>query len=82
MLIEINIYYGYPSEIDYYLTQAVLQYLCLRNLKCAEEFYDHYVNNHPTILKFSKLEEASLKYPYEKFPLVNFLKFLLASLKK
>jgi hypothetical protein len=30
MLVEIQVDLGYPSEIDLFVTQAVLQILCLR----------------------------------------------------
>lgn len=70
MLIECHLNYGYPSEAILFLTQNVLQYLCLRNLVTAEEFYEHYIKNHPSIHGNTS-----------KFPLINFLKFLFIAIK-
>lgn len=69
MLIECHLNYGYPSEAVLFLMQNVLQYLCLRNLKTAREFYDQYLKNHP-----------DMTTP-EKYPLCNFLKFLFVSIQ-
>lgn len=69
MLIECHLNYGYPSEVDLFLVQNVLQFLCLRNLKTAREFHDTYVKLHPDI-----------KDP-QAFPLLNFIKFLFISIQ-
>jgi len=71
MLIECHMNYGYPSEVDLFLTQNVLQYLCLRNLVTAKEFYEQYIRNHPLI-----------KENITKLPLINFIKFLFIAINK
>lgn len=67
MMIECHRKYGYPSEADLFLTQSVLQFLCLSNLTSAIDFYTHYVKNNP-LVDTNK-------------PLVNFLNFLFAAIK-
>jgi hypothetical protein len=71
MMIECHLKYGYPSEVDLFLTQSVLQYLCLRNQDTAYEFYNHFKSNHPLIDQQKKNE----------LPLLNFLNFLFISIK-
>jgi len=71
MMIECHLNYGYPSECDLFVTQSVLQFLCLRNCKTAVQFYNHFTSNHPFI---SKQNQNDL-------PLINFLKFLFISIK-
>lgn len=49
MVVENHETHGFPSEIDLFLVQAVLQYLCLRNLECAHQFFYSYLQNHPKL---------------------------------
>ena len=59
MLIDCHLNYGYPSEIDLFLTQTVLQFLCLRNLRTAREFHDTYVKLHPGFAAMTKTQQPS-----------------------
>ena len=68
MMIECHHNYGFPSEVELFLTQVVLQLLCLRNLKTAVDFFNHYVKHHSQI-------DADTQ------PLVNFLNFLFSAIK-
>lgn len=67
MLIEFHITYGYPSEVDLFITQAVLQFLCLRNRLTAEACFNSYTRQHPQVEKGP---------PFVR-PLLNFLWLLL-----
>ncbi|RNA31916.1 Golgi to ER traffic 4 -like protein [Brachionus plicatilis] len=49
MLIECHLNFGYPSEYDLFLAQALFQFLTLRNLKSAEQLFFHYCQKHPMI---------------------------------
>ncbi|KAK6170669.1 hypothetical protein SNE40_019004 [Patella caerulea] len=71
MLIEYHSVRGYASEVDMFIAQAVLQYLCLQNKETANEVFTTYTRNHPAIEKGP---------PYVK-PLLNFLSFLLLALE-
>jgi len=71
MLIECHVNYGYPSEVDLFLVQNVLQFLCLRNFRTARQFHDVYLKNHPD------LRSADLS----QFPLLSFIKFLFISIQ-
>ncbi|KAL5019328.1 hypothetical protein ScPMuIL_005050 [Solemya velum] len=70
MLIEFNIVKGYPSEVDLFLAQAVLQYLCLQNKDTAQSLFKCYTRDHPDVNDG----------PPFLFPLLNFLWFLLLAL--
>ncbi|XP_046361245.1 Golgi to ER traffic protein 4 homolog [Haliotis rufescens] len=71
MLIEYHSSQGYPSEVDLFIAQAVLQYLCLQNKDTAHAVFTAYTTNHP------HLEKGP---PFVK-PLLNFLWFLLLALE-
>uniref|UniRef100_H2Z249 Golgi to ER traffic protein 4 homolog n=1 Tax=Ciona savignyi TaxID=51511 RepID=H2Z249_CIOSA len=79
MLIEFAGYRGRPEEFDLFLTQAVLQTLCLNSSDyfddctvVAETLFQSYVELNPKI---------SLKRPFA-YPILNFLYFLLITIKK
>ncbi|XP_034192300.1 Golgi to ER traffic protein 4 homolog [Osmia lignaria lignaria] len=67
MLVELHEQRGYMNEIDLFIAQAVLQYLCLQNKAAAEEVFNSYTLQHPKIKRGP---------PY-LLPLLNFLFFLL-----
>ncbi|ESO87201.1 hypothetical protein LOTGIDRAFT_154705 [Lottia gigantea] len=71
MLIEYHTIKGYASEVDLFIAQAVLQYLCLQNKDTANEVFSTFTANHPQIEKGP---------PYV-MPLLNFLSFLLLALE-
>ncbi|UYV76334.1 GET4 [Cordylochernes scorpioides] len=68
MLIEYHVNRGYPNELDLFIAQAVLQYLCLSNKSCASVVFWTYIENHPEMVN---------KGPPFLLPLLNFLWFLL-----
>lgn len=71
MLVELHEQRGYSNEIDLFITQAVLQYLCLHNKATAQEAFNSYTSRHPKI---------SSGPPY-LLPLLNFLYFLLKTVE-
>ena len=76
MLIEAHQTLGYPSEIDLFIAQTVLQYLLLRNFHTAYLVFVTYVEQHPKI-------RQPPPGPFNQiYPMLNFLWFLLLSLKK
>ncbi|XP_020280427.1 Golgi to ER traffic protein 4 homolog [Pseudomyrmex gracilis] len=70
MLVELHEQRGYVNEIDLFIAQAVLQYLCLQNKATAQEAFNSYTSRHPKI---------SSGPPY-LLPLLNFLFFLLKTI--
>ncbi|XP_026317716.1 Golgi to ER traffic protein 4 homolog [Hyposmocoma kahamanoa] len=74
MLIELHTTKGLKSEIDLFITQAVLQFLCLRNVQMATETFDRYTGSHPRI--------KNDKGPPYILPLLNFLWFLLRAIEQ
>ncbi|KDR24283.1 hypothetical protein L798_06745 [Zootermopsis nevadensis] len=68
MLVELHRQRGYSSEVDLFIAQAVLQYLCLHNKTSAKDVFDSYTTQHPIIKKTGP--------PYI-LPLLNFIWFLL-----
>ncbi|CAK1596095.1 unnamed protein product [Parnassius mnemosyne] len=74
MLIELHTTKGLKSEIDLFIAQAVLQFLCLRNIQMATETFNKYTGSHPTI--------KNEKGPPYLFPLLNFLWFLLRAIEQ
>lgn len=74
MLIELHTNYGFKSEVDLTIAQAVLQILCLQNLQMAMETFNKYTALHPTI--------KNDKGPPYLFPLLNFLWFLLRAIEQ
>ncbi|CAF0741946.1 unnamed protein product [Didymodactylos carnosus] len=73
MLIDLHTNYGYPSEVDLFITQVVLQYLCLKNFHTAYLVFVTYVERHPLIQQ---------PPPFHLYPILNFVWFLLLCLKK
>ncbi|XP_045476092.1 Golgi to ER traffic protein 4 homolog [Harmonia axyridis] len=73
MLIEHHVKHGYRSELDLFITQAVLQFLSLKNLETANEAFETYVTLHPWIKRN--------KTPFCE-PLLNFLSFMLTVIDK
>jgi len=76
MLIEAHQTLGYPSEIDLFIAQTVLQYLLLRNFHTAYLVFVTYVEQHP---KIRQPPPGPFNHVY---PMLNFLWFLLLCLKK
>lgn len=76
MLIEAHQTLGYPSEIDLFIAQSVLQYILLRNFHTAYLAFITYVEQHPKI-------RQTPPGPFNQvYPMLNFLWFLLLCLKK
>lgn len=76
MLIEAHQTLGYPSEIDLFIAQTVLQYLLLQNFQTAYLVFVTYVEQHPKI-------RQPPPGPFNNgYPMLNFLWFLLLCLKK
>uniref|UniRef100_F6VKW3 Golgi to ER traffic protein 4 homolog n=1 Tax=Ciona intestinalis TaxID=7719 RepID=F6VKW3_CIOIN len=72
MLKEFVILCGRPEEIDLFLTQAVLQLLCIKCEKAAEDMFNTYTKI------ISKISPGP---PYN-YPIINFLFFLLRAVKE
>ncbi|KAL1452911.1 hypothetical protein WDU94_007095 [Cyamophila willieti] len=68
MLIQVHRERGYASEIDLFIAQVVLQYLCLQNKVTAHQTFENYTSKHPNIRTSGP--------PYY-LPLLNFIWFLL-----
>ena len=71
MLVEFHQRRGFNSELDLFIAQTVLQYLCLKKLIEAANVFRTYTKNHPNI----KCD------PPFSHPLLNFLWLLLVSIK-
>ncbi|XP_043260353.1 Golgi to ER traffic protein 4 homolog [Colletes gigas] len=71
MLVELHEQRGYTNEVDLFIAQAVLQYLCLQNTAAAQEVFNSYTSRHPKI---------NSGPPYI-LPLLNFLFFLLKTIE-
>ncbi|THD20596.1 Golgi to er traffic protein 4 [Fasciola hepatica] len=67
-LIALHQRYGLRSEIDLFITQAVLQFLCMRQPSAAILSFYTYTRGHP------RLEPGP---PFTRFPLLNFIWFFL-----
>ncbi|XP_048101488.1 LOW QUALITY PROTEIN: Golgi to ER traffic protein 4 homolog [Alosa alosa] len=67
MLVEYSATMGYRSEVDMFVAQAVLQFLCLKNKTSASVVFSTYTQKHPSI---------ETGPPFVQ-PLLNFLWFLL-----
>jgi len=76
MLVEYSTSRGFPSEVDLFITQAVLQYLCLSNLPTATVAFKIYTANHPGIRSPSEPPVSNPRPPF-LMPLLNFVWFLL-----
>jgi len=72
MLQEVATKHGNSTEIDLFLAQAVLQLLCLQSYQQANEVFSSYTQYHPKIGNG----------PPFKYPLINFLCFLLVAVEK
>ena len=71
MLVEFHQRRGFNSELDLFIAQTVLQYLCLKKLIEAANVFRTYTKSHPNI----KCD------PPFSHPLLNFLWLLLVSIK-
>lgn len=71
MLVEYHVTYGFPSEVDMFIVQVVLQYLCLKNKITAASAFKSYTNMHPQVDKGP---------PYVH-PLINFIWMLLLAIE-
>jgi len=71
MLVEYHVNRGFNTELDLFLAQTVLQYLCLKKLLEAANVFRAYTKNHPSI---------SSDPPFSH-PLLNFLWLLLVAIK-
>nr|XP_017511861.1 Golgi to ER traffic protein 4 homolog isoform X2 [Manis javanica] len=67
MLVEYSTARGFRSEVDMFVAQAVLQFLCLKNKSSASVVFTTYTQKHPSI------ENGP---PFVQ-PLLNFIWFLL-----
>ncbi|XP_042719976.1 Golgi to ER traffic protein 4 homolog isoform X4 [Tympanuchus pallidicinctus] len=67
MLVEYSSSRGYRSEVDMFVAQAVLQFLCLKNKTSASVVFTTYTQKHPSIEKGPPFVQ----------PLLNFIWFLL-----
>jgi golgi to ER traffic protein 4 len=82
MIIKIHLNYGYPSEIDLFLAQTVLQYLAVRNIKNSFELFHFYLKQHPKLVNnYEKVADEDIFY-CAKYPLINFIQFLFEVLIK
>jgi len=72
MLIEYHITKGYPNEVDLFIAQTVLQYLCLKNKSTASTAFHTYTEKHPAVTS---------GFPF-LLPLLNFLEFLLQAIER
>lgn len=72
LLIELQSSHGYTAEVDLFIAQAVLQFLCLRNKSTANQTFTSYTQHHPSIKKNGP--------PY-LLPLLNFIWFLLRAIE-
>uniref|UniRef100_A0A8D1UQA0 Golgi to ER traffic protein 4 homolog n=1 Tax=Sus scrofa TaxID=9823 RepID=A0A8D1UQA0_PIG len=70
MLVEYSTSRGFRSEVDMFVAQAVLQFLCLKNKSSASVVFTTYTQKHPSI------ENGP---PFVQ-PLLNFIWFLLLAL--
>ena len=73
MLVEFSCAQGHPSEVDLFLTQAVLNLLVLQKVGVARRVFESYTVAHPQIDE---------KQPPFLLPLLNFLWMLLAAVEQ
>ncbi|KAM5153097.1 Golgi to ER traffic protein 4 homolog [Mantella aurantiaca] len=71
MLVEYSSTRGYRSEVDMFVVQAVLQFLCLKNKTSASVVFTTYTEKHPSI-------EGGPPFVQ---PLLNFIWFLLLAVE-
>lgn len=72
MLIQLSQTKGFPSEVDLFIAQVVLQQLCLKEKTSALQTFETYTKYHPKI--------ACTEPPFI-LPLLNFIYFLLKSIE-
>nr|CAH8852752.1 unnamed protein product [Trichobilharzia regenti] len=72
-LVALHQRYGLRSEIDLFIAQAVLQFLCMKQTTVAIITFYTYTRGHP------RLEPGP---PFTHFPLLNFLWFLMLAIEK
>lgn len=72
-LIEMQQRYGFGSELDLFIAQTVLQFLCMRKASVAALTFYTYTRRHP------KLEAGP---PFNKFPLLNFVWLLMIAVER
>ncbi|XP_037954393.1 Golgi to ER traffic protein 4 homolog [Teleopsis dalmanni] len=72
ILIKISLSKGFVKETDLFIVQAVLQQLCLKDSKTAEDTFVAYTKGHPEIKRTC--------FPYKQ-PLLNFIYFLFRSIE-
>ncbi|VDD82975.1 unnamed protein product [Mesocestoides corti] len=72
-LIEMHQRYGLVSEIDLFIAQAVLQFLCVKKTSVAALTFYTYTRRHP------KLEPGP---PFTQFPLLNFVWLLMLAIER
>jgi len=72
LIVEYHMECGYPSEVDLFITQTVLQYLCLQNKATAVVVFTSYTSKHPNLVP---------KGPPYFLPLLNFLWFLFQAIE-
>lgn len=72
LLIEFQCAQGYSYEVDLFIAQTVLQYLCLSNTSTATQTFTNYTQQHPGIRK---------QGPPYLFPILNFIWFLLQAIE-
>lgn len=71
MLVEYSASRGFRSEVDMFVAQAVLQFLCLKNKNSASVVFSTYTEKHPSIEKGPPFVQ----------PLLNFIWFLLLAVE-
>ncbi|XP_065580251.1 Golgi to ER traffic protein 4 homolog isoform X2 [Artemia franciscana] len=71
LLVEQHIERGKEEELDFFITQPVLQALCLRNIEVANDCFQKYVATHPQVQRSGSVF---------RLPLLNFTFMLLESL--
>ncbi|XP_043567269.1 Golgi to ER traffic protein 4 homolog [Chiloscyllium plagiosum] len=71
MLVEYSASKGYRNEVDMFVAQAVLQFLCLKNKNTASLVFTTYTEKHPSIEKGPPFLQ----------PLLNFIWFLLLAVE-
>lgn len=72
-LIELHRRYGGVSEVDLFIVQAVLQFLCMKKESVAALTFFTYTRRHP------KLDGGP---PFTEFPLLNFVWLLMLSIHR
>jgi len=73
MLVEYQTSLGYPTEVDLFIAQFVLQVLCIKNKSMANKTFHAYTSKHPSI---------NCPNPPFILPLLNFLWFLLLAVDR